>query len=84
MEIPLYIQPFSMNVHKFSTNEREIDNKKFWEELTTFLSSYTDRIENDASNNSSIAACAFVAAVKFLPIHCLATIQGIHIQTHKN
>jgi hypothetical protein len=32
-----------------------------------------DRIENDASNNSSIAACVFVAAVTFLPSRCLAT-----------
>jgi hypothetical protein len=34
----------------------------------------TDRIGNDASNNSSIVACAFVAAVKFLPSRYLATI----------
>jgi hypothetical protein len=35
-----------------------------------------DRIENDASNISSIVACVFVAAVTFLPSRCLATIGG--------
>jgi hypothetical protein len=45
---------------------------------------YTDRptdsplighgpIENDESNNSSIVACVFVAAVTFLPSRCLST-----------
>jgi hypothetical protein len=32
--------------------------------------------ENDVPNNSSIPACAFVAAVIILPSHCLATIRG--------
>jgi hypothetical protein len=36
-----------------------------------FLRYDTGRIENDASNNSSIVACVFVAAVTFLPSHCL-------------
>jgi hypothetical protein len=36
----------------------------------------TDRIENDASNNSPIAACVFVAAVTSLPSRYLATIGG--------
>jgi hypothetical protein len=31
-------------------------------------------IENDTSNNSSIVACVFVTAVRFLPSRCLATI----------
>jgi hypothetical protein len=35
-----------------------------------------DRVENDASNNSCIVACVFVAAVKFLPSRCLAKIVG--------
>jgi hypothetical protein len=33
-----------------------------------------DRIESDASNNFTIVACVFVAAVMFLPNRCLATI----------
>jgi hypothetical protein len=41
-----------------------------------------DRIENDASNNSSTAACVFVASVTFIPSCCLATIGEIHIETH--
>jgi hypothetical protein len=43
----------------------------------------TDRIENDASNSSSIVACVFLAAVTFLPSRCIATIGGVHIQTHR-
>jgi hypothetical protein len=35
-----------------------------------------DRIENDASNDSSIVARVFVAAVTFLPRGCLATVGG--------
>jgi hypothetical protein len=33
-------------------------------------------IENEASNNTSIVACVFVTAVKFLPSRCLATAGG--------
>jgi hypothetical protein len=42
--------------------------KKLWEELVmpAFLWYDTDRIENDASNKSSIFASVFVVAVKFL------------------
>jgi hypothetical protein len=36
----------------------------------------TDRIEEDAWNNSSIVARVFVAAVTFLPSYCLATKGG--------
>jgi hypothetical protein len=51
-------------------------NKKLWEELIAYFLWYdTDRIENDASNNS-IVARVFVAAVKSLPSRCLATIGG--------
>jgi hypothetical protein len=35
-----------------------------------------DHIENDASNNSYIVACLFVAAEKFLPSRCLTMIGG--------
>jgi hypothetical protein len=49
----------------------------------TFLSYYTDRIENDAPNNYSTVACVFITAVAFLPSRCLATMAGIHIQTHR-
>jgi hypothetical protein len=52
-------------------------NKKFWEELITYFPRYdTGHIENDASNNSSIVACAFVTVVTFLPSRFLATIGG--------
>jgi hypothetical protein len=40
------------------------------------FSNDTDLIENDASNNPFIVACVFVAAVKFLPRGCLATVGG--------
>jgi hypothetical protein len=50
--------------------------KTFWEELISYYPWYdTGHIENDASNNSSIAACVFVTAVTFLPSWCLATIR---------
>jgi hypothetical protein len=50
-------------------------NKTFWEEIIAYFPRYeTGRIENDASNNSSIVACVFVTAVTFLPSRCLATI----------
>jgi hypothetical protein len=35
-----------------------------------------DHIENDASNNFSIVACVYVAAVTFLPSLFLARIRG--------
>jgi hypothetical protein len=41
-----------------------------------------DRTDNDASNNSSIVKCAFVAAVIFAPSRCLERIEG-YIQTHR-
>jgi hypothetical protein len=50
-------------------------NKKLWEELIAYFPWYvTGRIENDASNNSSIVACVFVTAVTFLLSRCLAMI----------
>jgi hypothetical protein len=49
----------------------------FWEELLAYFLLYdTDRIDNDATNNSSIFASVFFAAVTFLPDSCLATIGG--------
>jgi hypothetical protein len=46
-----------------------IVHKKFWEELIAYFPWYdSGRIENDASNNSSIIACVFVTAITFLPI----------------
>jgi hypothetical protein len=69
------------NVSVASSDDRN-RNKKFWEELIAYIPLYdTGRIENDVSNNSYIAACVFITAVKFLPSRCLATIRGIHIQT---
>jgi hypothetical protein len=35
-----------------------------------------DCIENDASNNSSIVACVFVATVMFLRSRCLEKVKG--------
>jgi hypothetical protein len=59
-------------------NPKNNKNKKFWEELIAYISSYdTGRIENDVSNNSYIVACVFVTAVTFLPSRCLATIGGL-------
>jgi hypothetical protein len=52
-----------------------IKNKKFWEELITYFLWYdVNRIQHDASNNSSIVECVLVAGVKFLPSRCLATL----------
>jgi hypothetical protein len=52
-------------------------DKKFWEILIAYFPWYnTDRIENNGSNNSSIVACVFVTAFKFLKSRCLATIGG--------
>jgi hypothetical protein len=51
-------------------------------EPPTFLLYDMDRTENDASDNSSIVASVFVAAVTFLLSRCLSTI-GEHIQTHR-
>jgi hypothetical protein len=60
------------------------NKKKFWEELIAYFPLYdTGHIENDTSNSSSIVACVFVTTVTFLPSRCLATIRGIHIQTHR-
>jgi hypothetical protein len=56
--------------------------KKVWEEPIVYFPWYdTGHIENDASNNSSIAACVFITSVKFLPSGCLATIGG-YTHTH--
>jgi hypothetical protein len=53
-------------------------DKKFWEELIAYFPCYdTGHVENDASNNSSVVACVFVTAVRFLPSRCLATIGEI-------
>jgi hypothetical protein len=41
----------------------------------------TNRIENNASNNSSIVVCVFVAAVTFLSSRCLVTIRDTHTGT---
>jgi hypothetical protein len=52
----------------------------FWEKLIAYFPSYdTDVIENDASNNSSIVECVFVAV---LPSRYLATIGDTQIDTH--
>jgi hypothetical protein len=49
----------------------------------TLLLYNTDRVEHDMYNNSSMFVCVFVAAVKCLPSRCLATLDGIHIETHR-
>jgi hypothetical protein len=60
------------------------NNKKFWEEVITYLPRYDmDRIKNGASNNSSIFACVFVAALTYLPSRCLSTIWG-YTYRHKD
>jgi hypothetical protein len=51
----------------------------------TVCSDFVDRVIHHRQNplestDSSIVACVFIAAVKFLPSRCLATIRG-YIQT---
>jgi hypothetical protein len=66
-------RPLSRYKHRW----KDIIKKKFWKELIAYFPWYdTGHIENDASNNSSIVACVFVTAVKFLPTRCLAKIRG--------
>jgi hypothetical protein len=56
----------------------------FWEELMAcFPLICTDCIENDASNNSADVACVFIAMGMCSPSHCLTTVRGIYVQTHK-
>jgi hypothetical protein len=53
-----------------------VDNNssnKLWEEIIAYFLFDTGRTENDASNNFSVVACVFVAALMFLPNRCLAT-----------
>jgi hypothetical protein len=65
------------------TNAKIKLNKKLWGEIIAYLPWYDmDRIENEASNNHSIVACAFVAAVTTLPSCYLPTI-GVHIETYR-
>jgi hypothetical protein len=74
------VSAFQWSVHfsQFNQNIRYW-NKKFWEELIAYFSWYDKgHIENDASNNSSNAACVFVTAVTFLPSCRLATIEGFY------
>jgi hypothetical protein len=53
-------------------------NKTFSEELIAYFPWYdTGHIENDATNNSSIVACAFITAVTFLPSRCSSNDKGI-------
>jgi hypothetical protein len=62
--------------HRFFSLLSSFWNKKLWEELIAYFPWYdTDRIENDVSNNSSIAACVFITALTFLLSRCLATIR---------
>jgi hypothetical protein len=59
-------------------------NKSFWEEKIVYFLWYdTDRIENNASNNSFSLECVCLAAVIILPSRFLATIGGIRVQTHR-
>jgi hypothetical protein len=52
-------------------------NKMFWEAIIACVHSYyTDRIENDASTNSSIFSCLFLPTVKSLQSRCLEMIGG--------
>jgi hypothetical protein len=53
-------------------------NNNFWEEPIAYFPLYDMyRIENDASNNSSIFPCVFVAAVKFFTKPLLSNDKGI-------
>jgi hypothetical protein len=44
--------------------------------MAYFPSYDLERIENDASNNFYIFACVFIAAVMFIPNHCLVITGG--------
>jgi hypothetical protein len=62
-----------------------VHNKKFKEELIAYFPLHviwydTDRIENTASNISSVVMWVFVASRMYLPSRCLATIGGTHRQ----
>lgn len=59
------------------------ENKKFWEELNACFPWYDmDRTGSNAPNNSSIVAAVVIAAVRFFPSRCLATIRDAHVGTH--
>jgi hypothetical protein len=49
--------------------------------VANFLLILHGRIENDTFSRSSFVACVLIAAVKFLPSRCLATVWEIHIRT---
>jgi hypothetical protein len=72
------IKLWIMHCNKIELKIKIYVNKKFWEELIAYVTWYdTDRIENDASNNCSIVAYVFVAAVVFTePLRSNA--KGIH------
>jgi hypothetical protein len=56
-------------------------DKKFWEELIAYyLLIQRGPRRKDVSNNSSIAACAFVATGTCLPSRCLAKIGYTYIE----
>jgi hypothetical protein len=65
----------------FSLMLSKILNKKFWEELIVCSPLIRHGPNNDVSNNSSIVACVFVAAVTFLPSRYLATMGDTHADT---
>jgi hypothetical protein len=58
-----------------NTNNNNI-NKKFWEYIIAYLPCYNmNRIENDASKNSSVVACEFAAHDNVLLSCCRATMR---------
>jgi hypothetical protein len=57
------------------------NSKKLWEELIAYL--YLIRHEPHRKRRSQQFFYWYVAAVTFLPNHFLATIRGIHIETHR-
>jgi hypothetical protein len=80
--------------HHFNSNQFTLSIKQMVYKLTT-QQEVLGRTNNppafllymghtaNMSSNLSIAACVFIATERCLPSHCLATIGGIHIQTHR-
>jgi hypothetical protein len=70
------ISGLNMLSPRFSNCEitwRNKSGKNYW---PTFLWYDTDHTENDASDNSSIVACVFIATGTCLPSRCLVTMKG--------
>jgi hypothetical protein len=65
-----------------TTGRTQCKNMKFWEELIFYFHLIRHGpCRKDASNNSSIVECVFVAAITFLPSRYQATIGDTYTDT---